>query len=381
MIHLPLGIPCADLLCSEGQAVETYEPSAFPLGKVEGLRVLFLNLMPVKQDAEIDTARVLSFADEDVWLLPIRIAGQTYKNTPLAHMERFYRVFDEVSSAEFDGLIINGAPLELLPFEQVRYWPQLCEIMDWAVSHVRASLFVCWGAFAALYHYYGIPKYIFEKKRLGIFSHKVVSLCPLTEGLPQAFPVPTSRYSEVSAEDFRIHEKDGLQIVAQCEESGVGIAFDAPHRRAFQCGPPRICRRYARPRIPPRHRQRTAHPNAGQLLRWRRPCPRLPVWVGVSRQTILPKLAASVPRIKKEREAKLPPFLFCQKTCTFAARIKPLRRVLQRQRPRREPRLLQLLRLLLPWRLLLRLRERRPSSRLPSRQSSRSLAFRRPSVP
>jgi len=236
MIHLPLGIPCADLLCSEGQAVETYEPSAFPLGKVEGLRVLFLNLMPVKQDAEIDTARVLSFADEDVWLLPIRIAGQTYKNTPLAHMERFYRTFDEVASSQFDGLIINGAPLELLPFEQVRYWPQLCEIMDWAVSHIRASLFVCWGAFAALYHYYGIPKYIFEKKRLGIFSHKVVSLCPLTEGLPQAFPVPTSRYSELCAKDFRVHEKDGLQIVAQCEESGVGIAFDAPHRRAFNVG-------------------------------------------------------------------------------------------------------------------------------------------------
>ncbi|MBR1712917.1 MAG: homoserine O-succinyltransferase [Alloprevotella sp.] len=252
MIHLPDGLPALQALRAEGTVCASYLLQQAAVAGVPGdgsLRVLFLNLMPEKEQAELDVCRVLAASKLDVQLIPVRFRGQTYKTTPQAHMESFYLEVEAVQGAFFDGLIINGAPLEHLPYAEVRYWDAFCRLMDWAGNHVRSTFHVCWGAQAGLYYHYGIPKFPLREKRFGVYVHRV--LCPdspLLRGLPADFPVPVSRHTEVRAIDF---QNTPVRIVATDARGGVGLAVDEAARRVFSIGhleyePLRLAREYQR---------------------------------------------------------------------------------------------------------------------------------------
>lgn len=240
MLYLPQNIPAVATLKAEGCDVAVYDvadapcASAFPDGVC---RVLFLNLMPKKAETELDVARVLAGQSRDVALLPMKIAGQTYKTTPMAHMRAFYHDFEDFEAGAYDGLILTGAPVEHLPFEQVRYWRQLCHIIDWASAHVSSTLCICWGAQAALYHLYGVPKYPLAAKMFGIFEQSVlpqVSETPvLMNGLAPKFPMPNSRHTEVHIADV---EAAGVRLLAASRESGVGVMQSRDGRYVFIVG-------------------------------------------------------------------------------------------------------------------------------------------------
>lgn len=231
-VFLPQGMPCVDVLQTSTYSLCDWQ------GVGECLRVLFLNLMPVKVDTELDIARVLSLCtNRRVQILPMKIKGQTYKTTPMEHMEQLYLDFEHFVPYQFDRLIITGAPLEQMPFEAVRYWPQLQQIMHWADEHVERTLYICWAAQAGLYEHYGINKYALADKMFGIFDQRV--LCPdsfLMRGLTPSFKMPNSRHTAVSQIDVEQAHDKGLQLIAASNESGVGVMATLDGRRTFIVG-------------------------------------------------------------------------------------------------------------------------------------------------
>lgn len=238
-LYLPHALPVAERLRQEGATVVTYDPKKWnelpeEPGK-ERLRILFLNLMPQKEVTELDIARMMLQAGLDVQLIPMKLSGQTYKTTPMAHMQAFYTDFEDLATGNFDGMILTGAPIEHIGFEEVRYWRQLCEVMEWAKSHVRSSLFICWGAQAGLYYHFGIPKYMLPAKMFGIYNQEVYNVSlPLLQDMVPAFPMPLSRHTEVRATDFP--KTGGLQIVAGSEAAGVAMAIAHDGREVFTVG-------------------------------------------------------------------------------------------------------------------------------------------------
>ncbi|MBR1838221.1 MAG: homoserine O-succinyltransferase [Bacteroidaceae bacterium] len=201
---------------------------------VSGLKILLLNLMPEKQVTERDIVRMLRGAGVDIVLVPLKISGQTYKTTPQQHMETYYADFEQVEQQNWDGLIVTGAPLEHLPFEQVRYWPQLCHIMDWATSHVVSTLYICWAAQAALYHHHGIAKHALSDKQFGIYDYRLTASHPLLTDFEPQLSMPTSRHTEVRLAEVQLH--DALHILCQSEEAGVGIAVEDRGRTVYVTG-------------------------------------------------------------------------------------------------------------------------------------------------
>lgn len=231
MLYLPEKLPSARL----------FPATPFPLHgwrQVKGVpRVLLLNLMPEKEVTERDICRTLAATRLPLQVIPLKIKGQTYKTTPQAHMDACYIDFDEVEAFRFERLILTGAPLEQMPFGQVRYWPQLCHIMDWADKNVERTLYICWGAQAGLYHRYGIPKHPLAEKCFGIFTQRTSAApSPLTAGLRPAFPMPNSRHTEVRRTDIAPHESEGLHILAESEESGIGITATEDCRHTYIIG-------------------------------------------------------------------------------------------------------------------------------------------------
>lgn len=231
-VFLPQGMPCADVLQTFTYSLHDWQ------GAVGCLRVLFLNLMPVKVDTELDIARTLSLCtNRKVQILPMKIKGQTYKTTPMEHMEQLYLDFEQFAPYQFDRLIITGAPLEQMPFEEVRYWPQLQQIMHWADEHVERTLYICWAAQAGLYEHYGINKRALPDKMFGIFDQSVLSPDSfLMRGLAPSFKMPNSRHTEVSQADVERANDKGLQLIAASEESGVGVMATQDGRRTFIVG-------------------------------------------------------------------------------------------------------------------------------------------------
>ena len=283
MLYLPQDFPALQSLRAEGLAATAYAmggPCSLPPAIPQGAkRVLLLNLMPHKAVTDLDIARTLAQTGEDVCLLLMKIAGQTYKTTPQTYVEAFYRDFEHYAAAgaTYDGLIITGAPVEQIPFEEVRYWEALCRIMDWADRSVRSTLYVCWGAQAGLYHLYGVPKYPLPEKRFGIFAQTVRIPSPLMEGLSPAFPMPNSRHTEVRAADLQRYPT--LRILADSPESGVGVVASTDHRRVFIVGhleyePLTLDKEYRRdlsrqlPIHQPEHYYRHDEPAAGVNYVW-----------------------------------------------------------------------------------------------------------------
>jgi homoserine O-succinyltransferase len=202
---------------------------------IRPLKIAILNLMPKKIQAENQILRYLSNTPLQVEVKLIQTKSYTSQNTPIEHLDKFYNYFDEICDEKFDGLIITGAPVEKLDFEDVAYWEELEKIMEWSKSNVFSTLHICWASQAGLYYHYGIHKYLLNKKRFGVFSHKVNDeKAELTRGLSDIFYAPHSRHTEVRRED--IEKVKDLQILSESDEAGVFIVATKDHRKIFITG-------------------------------------------------------------------------------------------------------------------------------------------------
>lgn len=202
---------------------------------IRPLRIIILNLMPTKLETETQLLRLLSNSPLQLDIEFLQVKTHVAKNVSKSHMDRFYKTFDEVKDLKFDGMIITGAPVEQMPFEEVDYWDELCTIMKWSKTNVYSTYHICWGAQAGLYYHYGIPKYTLNKKVFGIFPHTSLDVThPLMRGLDDIFYVPQSRHTEIRMVD--IAKVKDLQIISYSEMSGVHIVSDMDCRNFFVTG-------------------------------------------------------------------------------------------------------------------------------------------------
>jgi len=232
-LNIPVGLPAIKILESEG--IFVMDSKRASTQDIRPMRVLLLNLMPLKIATETHILRVLSNTPLQVEMEFMHMKSHISKHTPQEHLHTFYKTFDSVKTHQYDGMIITGAPVELLDFEQVDYWKELTEILDWAKENVTSTFCICWGAQAALYHYYKIPKYEIGKKMFGVFSHKVLNdKVNLLRGFDDGFVAPHSRYTENRAEDIAKHPD--LELLSLSEEAGVYIVARKDGKQVFVTG-------------------------------------------------------------------------------------------------------------------------------------------------
>ena len=232
-IKIPNALPATDTLRSENIFVMT-ETRAMTQD-IRPLQILLLNLMPTKIDTETQLARVLGNTPLQIELELIAPTGHVSKNTSQEHMLAFYKTFDQVKHRTFDGLVITGAPVEMMDFEEVDYWPELCEIMEWSKTHAHSTLHICWGAQAGLYYHYGIQKQLLSQKLFGVFRHTVED--PnyiLFRGFDDKFWVPHSRNTTVHRED--IEAVEGLKVLSASPEAGVYAVKSPEGKQVFLMG-------------------------------------------------------------------------------------------------------------------------------------------------
>ena len=217
-IKIPNALPATETLQNENIFVMT-ETRALSQD-IRPLKILLLNLMPTKVETETQLARILGNTPLQVELELIHTSTHKSKNVSQEHLLAFYKTFDEVKDNHYDGMIITGAPVEKLEFEEVTYWQELCEIMEWTKTHVTSTFHICWGAQAGLYYHYGIKKYLLPEKMFGVFKHKVVRKpSMLFRGADDEFMVPHSRHTTIKQED--IEKVPELRIISVSEEAGV----------------------------------------------------------------------------------------------------------------------------------------------------------------
>ncbi len=204
---------------------------------IRPLQICILNLMPVKQDTELQLLRVLSNTPLHIDVSFMKMNSHVSLNTPIHHLNRCYNTFNELRNRRFDGLIITGAPVEQIPFEEVDYWPELCEIMEWTKDHVTSTFHICWGAQAGLYYHYGMEKVMLPEKLFGVFEHKVMNRkIPLVRGFDDYFYIPHSRHTAVRSEE--IHACSDLTVLAESEEAGVFLCMTEGGKQIFIMGHP-----------------------------------------------------------------------------------------------------------------------------------------------
>ena len=203
---------------------------------IRALKLVILNLMPDKITTETQLLRALSNTPIQIDIELMCMASHQSTHTSAAHLTKYYETFDKIKDQYFDGMIITGAPVEKLPFEQVDYWEELCKIMEWSKTHVYSTLHLCWGAFAGLYYHYGVPKYVLDKKVFGVFEHSMTWSRPvkLFRGFDDIFYVPHSRYTEIRKEDILKHSD--LRILSESEECGIYAVSDLHGRQIFITG-------------------------------------------------------------------------------------------------------------------------------------------------
>ena len=202
---------------------------------IRPLQILIFNLMPVKIVTETQILRLLSNTPLQVEITLIYTKMHLSKNTPKEHLDAFYKTFDDISVHKYDGMIITGAPIEHLEFEEVDYWEEMVRIMDWADSHVTSAMFICWASQAGLYHHYGIPKYMRDEKMFGVFMHRIYNKTNLlTRGFDDEFLAPHSRYTEVRRAD--IEKVKDLEILADSDEAGIYLVASKDLKRIFVTG-------------------------------------------------------------------------------------------------------------------------------------------------
>jgi homoserine O-succinyltransferase/O-acetyltransferase len=234
-VNIPHALPARKTLESENVFVMSEVRATHQ--DIRPLRIAILNLMPTKVATETQLLRLLGNTPIQVRVTLLHMDTHESRNTPPEHLAAFYSTFDKVRSEKFDGLVITGAPVELLPFEEVDYWPELCSVMDWSRENVFSTLHVCWGAQAGLYLHHGIPKYPLKEKMFGVFPHRVLEPhSPILAGFDEVFPAPHSRHTEVRAEDVR--KVPELQLLAESDEAGVYLASSIDGRQLYVTGHP-----------------------------------------------------------------------------------------------------------------------------------------------
>lgn len=202
---------------------------------IRPLQICILNLMPIKQDTELQLLRALSNTPLQVDVTFLNMKSHISKNTSANHLNKFYVSFDDIKWKKFDGLIITGAPVEHMEYEDVDYWEELVEVMEWSKSNVTSTFHICWGAQAGLYYHFGLQKHILEKKVFGVFEHQVMNRKnPIVRGFDDYFWAPHSRHTEVRAED--IHNCKDLTVLAESEEAGVYLAMAGEGKQFFVMG-------------------------------------------------------------------------------------------------------------------------------------------------
>lgn len=232
-LRLPDKLPAIELLKKEN--IFVMDDSRATSQDIRPLRIVILNLMPLKITTETDLVRLLSNTPLQLEIYFMKLKSHTSKNTPIEHMMMFYKDFDVLQKEKFDGMIITGAPIEHLEFEDVEYWNEISKIFAWANTHVTSTMYICWAAQAGLYYHYGVPKYQLPKKMFGIFQqHTLQPQIPLFRGFDDVFYMPHSRHTEVRREDIEKHNE--LEIVAESPDSGVSIVMARGGRQIFVTG-------------------------------------------------------------------------------------------------------------------------------------------------
>ncbi|MBQ8712904.1 MAG: homoserine O-succinyltransferase [Prevotella sp.] len=276
-LRLPDRLPAIDLLKQEN--IFVMGDSRAHAQDIRPLRIVILNLMPLKITTETDLIRLLSNTPLQLDISFMKLQSHTPKNTPIEHMMMFYRDFDTMRDEKFDGMIITGAPVEQLEFEEVGYWQEITDIFKWARTHVTSTLYICWAAQAGLYYHYGVPKYPLPKKMFGIFPQvKLDAQLPIFRGFDDVFQMPHSRHTELHRDD--ITANPDLQLIAEGEESGVSIIMARGGREFFITGhleyaPDTLDKEYRRDKDirkdvdVPRNYYLKDNPKNGPLVTWR----------------------------------------------------------------------------------------------------------------
>ena len=232
-LRLPDKLPAIDLLKKEN--IFVMDATRAHAQDIRPLKIAILNLMPLKITTETDLIRLLSNTPLQLEIDFMKLKSHTPKNTPIEHMMMFYRDFENMKKENYDGMIITGAPVETLQFEDVSYWEEVTQIFDWAHTHVTSTLYICWAAQAGLYYHYGVPKYPLDKKMFGIFKqYPTDPMLPIFRGFDDCFAMPHSRHTELHRKD--IIDRKGLTLIAESPESGVGIVMARDGREFFVTG-------------------------------------------------------------------------------------------------------------------------------------------------
>lgn len=232
-INIPNSLPAVYTL--ECENIFTIMEDRASMQDIRPLRIVILNLMPKKTETETQLLRVLSNTPLQVDIELMQMSTHISKNTPVEHLLKFYKSFDDLKHQRFDGMIVTGAPVEHMEFEDVDYWPELVKIMDWAKTNVYSTFFICWGAQAGLYHYYNINKYPLDKKCFGVFDHRNLNPNhPIMRGFDEIFKAPHSRHTQVKKEDILANDK--LILLSDSKEAGVYIVASTDNRQFFITG-------------------------------------------------------------------------------------------------------------------------------------------------
>ncbi len=276
-VKIPVNLPAIEALKRENIFVMDSERANAQ--EIRPLRIGILNLMPLKERTETDLIRLLSNTPLQLDITFIKVPEHESKNTSALHMEQFYTSFEELQDQKFDGMIITGAPLEHLDFEEVSYWGWIEKIFDWTRAHVTSTMYICWAAQAALYHFYDVPKYPLAQKMFGVFKHRSLDpTAPIFRGFDDVFYMPQSRHSEIHKEDVLKHPE--LKIMAESQESGVYMVMAREGREIFLTGhseyaPDTLDTEYKRdlakglPIQPPANYYEDNDPSKDIIVRWR----------------------------------------------------------------------------------------------------------------
>lgn len=276
-LRLPDKLPAIDILKHEN--IFVMDESRAHTQMIRPLKIVILNLMPLKVTTETDLIRLLSNTPLQIEINFMKLRSHTPKNTPIEHMKMFYKDFSVLSEQKWDGMIVTGAPIEQMAFEDVEYWQEITGIFDWVRTHVTSTLYICWAAQAALYHFYQVPKHPLEKKRFGIFPQTPLDpLLPIFRGFDDVFMMPHSRHTEVWRSD--IDKVDALRVIAEGPESGVSMVMAREGREFFITGhleyaPDTLDKEYKRDAgkrddvEQPKNYYRDNDPTKGPLVTWR----------------------------------------------------------------------------------------------------------------
>ena len=276
-LRLPDKLPAIELLKHEN--IFVMDDSRAHMQDIRPLKIVILNLMPLKITTETDLIRLLSNTPLQLEISFMKLKSHTPKNTPIEHMMMFYRDFESMRSEKYDGMIITGAPVEQLDYEDVSYWSEMTDIFAWARTHVTSTLYICWAAQAGLYYHYGIPKYPLQKKMFGIFPQRTLNpQLPIFRGFDDVFQMPHSRHTELRRAD--ILANPDLTLIAESEECGVSMVMARGGREFFITGhleyaPDTLDNEYKRDKDIrddvelPRHYYANDDPAQGPLVTWR----------------------------------------------------------------------------------------------------------------